>query len=105
MTQSALFLYGLADELVFEPEAQGGFLHARLAEPLARSRLKLGRVATLCKLAACFRPEPFWMPFDAAAFELGDILADAQIMRLGRAWKLPILLSKRVKTIQRFFAG
>jgi acyl-CoA reductase-like NAD-dependent aldehyde dehydrogenase len=50
------------------------------------------------------QPEPFWMPFDASTFELGDILADAQIARIARAWKLPILLSKRMKRIQRFFA-
>ncbi len=50
------------------------------------------------------QPEPFWMPFDASTFELGDILADAQLMRVTRAWKLPILLQKRMKKIQRFFA-
>lgn len=49
------------------------------------------------------QPEPFWMPFDASTFELGDILAEAQIARIARAWKLPILLSKRMKRIQRFF--
>jgi acyl-CoA reductase-like NAD-dependent aldehyde dehydrogenase len=49
------------------------------------------------------QPEPFWMPFDASTFELGDILAEAQIARIGRAWKLPILLNKRMKRIQRFF--
>lgn len=49
------------------------------------------------------QPEPFWMPFDANAFELGDILADAQIGRIGRAWKLPILLQKRMKRIRAFF--
>lgn len=50
------------------------------------------------------QPEPFWMPFDASTFELGDILAEAQIARVTRAWKLPILLNKRMKRIQRFFA-
>lgn len=50
-------------------------------------------------------PEPFWMPFDAAAFELGDLLADAQLARITRAWKLPLLLSKRAKKIQQFFRG
>ena len=30
-------------------------------------------------------PEPFWMPFDASTFELGDLLADAQLMRVTRA--------------------
>lgn len=51
------------------------------------------------------QPEPFWMPFDAAAFELGDILADAQLARIGRAFKLPLLLRKRMKRITRFFTG
>ncbi len=50
-------------------------------------------------------PEPFWMPFDAATFELGDILADVMLGRIGRAWKLPILLQKRMKRITRFFAS
>lgn len=49
------------------------------------------------------QPEPFWMPFDPATYELGDILADAQIARIGRAWKLPILLQKRMKRIKDFF--
>jgi acyl-CoA reductase-like NAD-dependent aldehyde dehydrogenase len=51
------------------------------------------------------QPEPFWMPFDASTFELGDILIDAQLARITRAWKLPVLLQKRVKKIQRFFSG
>ena len=50
-------------------------------------------------------PEPFWMPFDPSTYELGDILADAQIARIGRAWKLPILLNKRMKRIKRFFSS
>jgi acyl-CoA reductase-like NAD-dependent aldehyde dehydrogenase len=49
------------------------------------------------------QPEPFWMPFDPNAFELGDILSDAQIGRVGRAWKLPLLLRKRMKRITSFF--
>ncbi len=49
-------------------------------------------------------PEPFWMPFDAATFELGDLLADAQLMRIGRAWKIPLLLVERAKRIRRFFS-
>jgi acyl-CoA reductase-like NAD-dependent aldehyde dehydrogenase len=48
-------------------------------------------------------PEPFWMPYDAALREMGDILADVQIMRLLRAWKLPFLMKKRVDTVRRFF--
>ena len=49
-------------------------------------------------------PEPFWMPFDAATYQLGDLLADAQLMRVGRAWKIPLLLAKRAKRIRAFFA-
>ena len=43
--------------------------------------------------------------FDAAAYELGDLLADAQIFKLGGAWKLPFLIQKRLKKIQSFFGG
>lgn len=50
-------------------------------------------------------PEPYWMPFDPATYELGDILADAQLMRIARAWKLPLLLNQRMQRIKRFFSG
>ena len=48
-------------------------------------------------------PEPFWLPYDRALVELGDILADVQIRRFGRAWKIPLLLRKRVATVRAFF--
>jgi len=48
-------------------------------------------------------PEPFWMPFDKSLWELGTLLADAQIMKLGHAWKLPLLMRKRVSRIREFF--
>jgi acyl-CoA reductase-like NAD-dependent aldehyde dehydrogenase len=48
-------------------------------------------------------PEMFWMPFDKSLWDLGDILADAQIMRLARAWKLPFLMKRRVETVRKFF--
>jgi len=48
-------------------------------------------------------PELFWMPYDDALVELGDILADAQVMKLERAWKLPLLIRKRMKTLRNFF--
>lgn len=51
------------------------------------------------------KPEPFWMPFDSAAYELGDLLADAQLFKIGGAWKLPFLIQKRLKRIQQFFGG
>lgn len=50
-------------------------------------------------------PEPFWMPFDATLWELGNLLVDAQLMRVEKAWKLPLLMRKRIATIRRFFRG
>jgi acyl-CoA reductase-like NAD-dependent aldehyde dehydrogenase len=47
--------------------------------------------------------ELYWMPYDAALRELGDILADAQLMRLDRAWKIPLLLRRRMKRVRDFF--
>jgi acyl-CoA reductase-like NAD-dependent aldehyde dehydrogenase len=48
--------------------------------------------------------EPFWMPFDRTLWDLGEILAELQLGRLGRAWRLPFLWRKRVKTIRDFFS-
>jgi acyl-CoA reductase-like NAD-dependent aldehyde dehydrogenase len=48
-------------------------------------------------------PEPFWMPYDRTLWEMGEILADAQILRLGRAWRLPFVMKKRLDTVKRFF--
>ena len=48
-------------------------------------------------------PESFWMPYDESLRELGDILADAQIFKLLRAWKLPFLMRQRVETVRKFF--
>ena len=50
------------------------------------------------------KPEAWWMPWDRSVWELGDLLSDLQLMKLGRAWKLPLLLQRRVKTIRSFFA-
>jgi delta 1-pyrroline-5-carboxylate dehydrogenase len=49
-------------------------------------------------------PELFWMPYDDALFELGDVLADAQLLRLDRAWRLPLLMRRRIQKIRAFFA-
>ena len=81
MSESALFLDGLAAELVFEPQPEGGFLHARLAEPRARARLRLGRAETLRKFAACFRPEPFWMQ-PRIGSKLSEVPGDTQFLLL-----------------------
>jgi acyl-CoA reductase-like NAD-dependent aldehyde dehydrogenase len=50
-------------------------------------------------------PEPFWMPFDEALLELGHILSDAQLFRLGSAWRLPVLMRERLSAIRAFFRG
>jgi acyl-CoA reductase-like NAD-dependent aldehyde dehydrogenase len=49
-------------------------------------------------------PEPFWMPYDATLWELGEILAGAQIFDVARAWRLPIAMRKRLATVRRFFS-
>jgi acyl-CoA reductase-like NAD-dependent aldehyde dehydrogenase len=48
-------------------------------------------------------PELFWMPYDDALFDLGDILADAQLMRLDRVWRLPMLMRRRIQKVRDFF--
>jgi succinate-semialdehyde dehydrogenase/glutarate-semialdehyde dehydrogenase len=49
------------------------------------------------------RPEPFWMPYDRDVWDFGQIVCDTQIAKLGRSWRLPLLVAKRVRTIRRFF--
>jgi acyl-CoA reductase-like NAD-dependent aldehyde dehydrogenase len=49
-------------------------------------------------------PEMFWMPFDRDLAELGRLLIDAQLFKIERAWKLPLLMRRRAKTIRDFFA-
>jgi hypothetical protein len=48
-------------------------------------------------------PELFWMPYDEGLIELGDILADAQLLRLDRVWRLPLLMRRRIQKIRAFF--
>jgi len=48
-------------------------------------------------------PEPFWLPYDADLEELGHLLADAQLGELTRAYKIPLLLRKRIKAVRAFF--
>jgi len=72
---------------------------------IANSALSL---TTFCRPKAILvdendAPEPFWMPFDPSTFELGDLLADAQLMKIGRAWKIPFILAQRAKRIREFF--
>jgi hypothetical protein len=49
-------------------------------------------------------PELFWMPYDRTLWEMGEILCDAQVGRVERAWKLPLIFRRRLKAIREFFA-
>lgn len=48
-------------------------------------------------------PEPFWLPVDDDLLQLGRALADAQIGRLLKAVRTPLLLRRRIQTIKSFF--
>jgi hypothetical protein len=43
------------------------------------------------------------MPYGDALLELGDTLADVFVGRVQRAWRLPILIRQRIKTIREFY--
>jgi len=43
------------------------------------------------------------MPFDRTLWETGDLLCDAQLMKLSRAWRLPLIMRERIRTIRAFF--
>jgi acyl-CoA reductase-like NAD-dependent aldehyde dehydrogenase len=49
------------------------------------------------------RPDPYWMPFDRDLKQLGELLADVQLRRWREAWKLPLLLRRRIRRIRAFF--
>lgn len=48
-------------------------------------------------------PDFFWLPYDRTLVEIGGLLADAQIGKVLRAWKLPFLMRDRVSRIKEFF--
>jgi acyl-CoA reductase-like NAD-dependent aldehyde dehydrogenase len=48
-------------------------------------------------------PELYWMPYDSGLVELGEVLADVQSNRLGRVWKLPALMRRRMRRLRDFF--
>jgi acyl-CoA reductase-like NAD-dependent aldehyde dehydrogenase len=48
-------------------------------------------------------PDFFWLPYDKTLVEIGHLLADAQIGKILRAWKLPFLMRDRVGRIKDFF--
>jgi len=47
-------------------------------------------------------PEPFWLPYDDDLVELGRRLADAQIKKLGRAYRIPALIRRRIERLRAF---
>jgi acyl-CoA reductase-like NAD-dependent aldehyde dehydrogenase len=48
-------------------------------------------------------PELYWMPYDETLVELGEVLADLQTSRFDRAWRLPGLMRRRMRTLRAFF--
>jgi hypothetical protein len=48
-------------------------------------------------------PELYWMPYDDGLVELGEVLADVQRNKLGRVWKLPGLMRRRMRRLRDFF--
>ncbi len=47
--------------------------------------------------------ETYWLPYDQVLWDLGSLLADAQIGRLSEVWKLPLLFRERSKILKKFF--
>ncbi|MFO0587942.1 MAG: aldehyde dehydrogenase family protein [Polyangiaceae bacterium] len=48
-------------------------------------------------------PDFFWLPYDKSLVELGNLLADAQIGKILRAWKIPLLMRERAARVRDFF--
>jgi acyl-CoA reductase-like NAD-dependent aldehyde dehydrogenase len=48
-------------------------------------------------------PDLYWMPYDDALLATGEAVADAQIGHFSDAWRLPLLVRGRLKTIRTFF--
>jgi delta 1-pyrroline-5-carboxylate dehydrogenase len=48
-------------------------------------------------------PELYWMPYDATLASLGDRLADLQLGRPAGAWRVPLLMARRLATLRAFF--
>ena len=48
-------------------------------------------------------PEPFWLPFDDDLLELGHRLAEAQVKKLARAYRIPLLIRRRIEQVRSFF--
>jgi acyl-CoA reductase-like NAD-dependent aldehyde dehydrogenase len=49
-------------------------------------------------------PDFFWLPYDKSLVELGHLLADAQIGKILRAWRIPFLMRERAAKVREFFS-
>jgi len=47
--------------------------------------------------------EFFWMPYDKTLWDIGQIVADLQLGRIGGALRLPLAIRRRMKTVREFF--
>jgi acyl-CoA reductase-like NAD-dependent aldehyde dehydrogenase len=48
-------------------------------------------------------PELYFMPYDDTLHQIGEAVADAQVGVLTNAWKLPLLLRRRMGALKDFF--
>jgi acyl-CoA reductase-like NAD-dependent aldehyde dehydrogenase len=48
-------------------------------------------------------PDIYFMPYDSTLMKLGSLIADAQLGKVGEAWKIPLLLRRRLKSLREFF--
>jgi acyl-CoA reductase-like NAD-dependent aldehyde dehydrogenase len=48
-------------------------------------------------------PDVYWMPYDDALQDVCERIADAQLGDVTGAWKLPLLVRRRLRTIRDFF--
>ena len=89
----------IAEDVIFVTTHQGKEL-ATLALDRETGELRWRRTVVVDESSA---PEPFWLPFDENLWRLGELLADAQLMRIEGAWRLPFLLKKRLDRIRKYF--
>lgn len=50
-------------------------------------------------------PDLYWFPYDTKLWEFGNLIAEAQRLRLRSAYKIPFLLKGRIDAVRRFFGA
>ena len=48
-------------------------------------------------------PEPYWLPYNPETLELGQLVADMQLRKIDKIWKVPLLIRSRMKALKSFF--